>query len=66
MNRAGMDDHGSPLLKMSFETTGAFLNSALLRGEAEDCTSPSARIALGRTVDAGTGAFDLWAPLGGQ
>jgi len=64
MNRAGMDMHGSPLMKMSFETVGTFLNSALLRGETEDCTSPSARIALGRPVDAGTGAFDLWVPLG--
>ena len=66
MNRAGMDMHGSPLMKMSFETVGAFLNSALLRGETEDCTSPSARIALGRPVDAGTGAFDLWVPLSGE
>jgi DNA-directed RNA polymerase I subunit RPA1 len=33
MNRAGIEGHGSPLLKMSFETTGHFLTAALLRGE---------------------------------
>jgi DNA-directed RNA polymerase beta' subunit len=65
MNRAGIDGHGSPFLKMSFETTAAFLTSALLRGEHERMTSPSSRIALGRPVDAGTGSFCLFSTLRG-
>jgi DNA-directed RNA polymerase I subunit RPA1 len=63
MNRAGIEGHSSPLLRMSFETTAAFLTSALLRGEHERMTSASARIVLGRVVDSGTGCFDLWQPL---
>jgi DNA-directed RNA polymerase I subunit RPA1 len=48
---------------MSFETTTQFLVDALLTGAKEDMVSPSARIALGRLVDAGTGSFDVWVPL---
>ena len=48
---------------MSFETTTKFLASALLAGEHEAMTSPSARLVMGRPVDGGTGCFDLWAPL---
>lgn len=65
MNRAGIEGHSSPLLRMSFETTTAFLTQALLKGEADRMTSASARIALGRVVESGTGAFDLWQPLAG-
>jgi len=62
MNRAGMDAHGSPYMKMSFETTMQFMLKALLNGEHERMVSPSARIVMGRVVDSGTGAFDLWSP----
>ena len=65
MNRAGIEAHGSPLLKMSFETTMHFLTAALLRGEEDNGNSPSARIALGRTVDIGSGVFDCWSDLRG-
>lgn len=60
MNRMGIEAHGSPYLKMSFETTTKFLTDALLSGEHERMVSPSARIVMGRIVDAGTGSFDLW------
>ena len=63
MNRAGIEGHSSPLLRMSFETTTQFLTQALLKGESERMTSASARIALGRVVESGTGAFDLWQPM---
>lgn len=42
------------------ETTQHFLTAALLRGEEDNARTPSARIALGRTVDIGSGVFDLW------
>lgn len=65
MNRAGINAHGSPYLKMSFETCASFLVDALLSNEHERMVSPSARLVVGRVVDSGTGAFDLWAPLNG-
>ena len=65
MNRAGIMGQSSPYLRMSFETTTKFLTQALLRGEKENMTSPSARLVMGRVVDSGTGAFDLWQPIGG-
>ena len=64
MNRAGIEAAASPYLRMSFETTTRFLTDALLGGEREAMVSPSARIVMGRVVDAGTGSFDLWSPLG--
>lgn len=63
MNRAGIEAHGSPYLKMTFETTTKFLTDAILAGEHERMVSPSARIVMGRIVDSGTGAFDLWLPM---
>jgi DNA-directed RNA polymerase beta' subunit len=60
MNRAGINAHGSPYLKMSFETCASFLVDALLSNEHERMVSPSARLVVGRVVDSGTGAFDLW------
>jgi DNA-directed RNA polymerase I subunit RPA1 len=63
MNRAGIQTHSSPYLRMSFETTTKFLSQALLHGEHEAMTTPSARLVMGRVVDSGTGAFDLWQPV---
>jgi DNA-directed RNA polymerase beta' subunit len=60
MNRAGIEAHGSPYLRMSFETTTRFLTDALLANEHERMVSPSSRIVMGRVVDAGTGSFDLY------
>src|SRR5256885_846918 len=78
---SGITSHGSPYLKMSFETTTRFLTSAVLANEADSMVSAvsttethlfsptclnylqSARIVMGRVVDSGTGAFDLWQPL---
>ena len=58
-SRAGLDAAPAPLLKMSFETATVFLTDAALHGSTDTLGSPSARIALGRLVAAGTGAFGL-------
>jgi len=63
MNRLGINAHSSPFLRMSFETTTKFLTQALVGGEHEAMTSPSARLVMGRVVDGGTGCFDLWTPV---
>lgn len=58
-NRVGMRDATSPFMKMSFETTVNFLRDAVLEGEREDLSSPSARIVTGRLGRMGTGSFDV-------
>ena len=63
LNRAGIHSSGSPYLKMSFETCAAFLVDSLMTGARDNMRSPSSRLVMGRVVDQGTGAFDLWAPL---
>ena len=59
LNRLGIAHNQSPLQKASFETSMAFLKSALVAGAKEDVASPSARIITGRLVGSGTGAFDV-------
>ena len=59
LNRFGIASNTSPLQKASFETSMAFLKSALVSGAKDDMLSPSARIVTGRLVASGTGAFDL-------
>ena len=63
LNRAGIETHTSPLLKMSFETTMHFLSEATLHGEADSITSPSSSIILGKPPKTGTGSFELHAQL---
>lgn len=63
LNRSGVDDNGSPWLKMSYETSTKFLVDAILAGEVDAQVSPSARIILGQVVRSGTGAFDLMQPI---
>jgi len=63
LNRAGIEGVGSPLLKMSFETTMHFLTQATLHGETDTLNSPSASIILGKPPRCGTGAFELHAHL---
>ena len=59
LNRLGIINNQSPLQKASFETSMAFLKSALIAGAKDDMLSPSARIVTGRLVGSGTGCFDL-------
>jgi DNA-directed RNA polymerase I subunit RPA1 len=58
-NRNGLKSSVSPFLKMSFETTIAFLRDAVMDGDWDDLKSPSSRIVIGRTGNVGTGAFDV-------
>ncbi|UMM19287.1 hypothetical protein L5515_014957 [Caenorhabditis briggsae] len=58
-NRGAMSSSSSPLQKMTFETTMAFLREALLQGEEDNVNSPSARIVMGALPRGGTGSFDL-------
>lgn len=59
MNRIGMEDSGSALLQMSFETTAHFLKKAALTNTVDFMESPSANIVVGRPIRHGTGAFTL-------
>ncbi|CAB9506211.1 DNA-directed RNA polymerase subunit beta' (Fragment) [Seminavis robusta] len=59
MNRIGMEQTGSTLLQMSFETTAHFLTQAACIGRKDNLDSPSANIVLGRPIKHGTGAFDV-------
>ncbi|KAM9917355.1 hypothetical protein OXX59_009394, partial [Metschnikowia pulcherrima] len=62
-NRQGIDSATSAFKKMSYETTCNFLTKAVLDGDREDLTSPSARIVLGKLNGVGTGAFDVMAKM---
>ncbi|KAK1069959.1 60S acidic ribosomal protein P1, partial [Friedmanniomyces endolithicus] len=46
-SRMGYRGNPSPFMKMSFETTVGFLRDAVLEGEWDDLTNPSARIVTG-------------------
>lgn len=58
-NRKGISTNPSPLLKASYETTGAFLSDATLYGDFDDLSTPSGNIVLGRPNCTGTGVFDV-------
>ena len=62
-SRTGLRGKTSPLAKMSFETTVAFLKDAVLDGDWDDLKGPSARIVMGKVVGCGTGAFDVLMPV---
>jgi hypothetical protein len=62
-NRMGYRGNTSPFMKMSFETTLAFLRDAVQEGDVDDLTNPSARIVAGRVGRMGTGGFDVLMPL---
>ncbi|VDK55122.1 unnamed protein product [Anisakis simplex] len=61
-SRAAISSSASPLQKMTFETTVAFLKDAIVNGEDDYLSSPSARIVSGELLRGGTGAFDLLMP----
>lgn len=63
-NRSGLKEAGSPLLKMSFESTVGFLRDAVLAGDWDDLKGPSGRIVVGRVGRVGTGSFDVLMPVG--
>lgn len=58
-SRAGIASCASPLLKMSFETSAAFLRDAAASGAVDSLGSAASRIVVGRPVGLGTGAVGL-------
>ncbi|KAI3388319.1 hypothetical protein SNEBB_004677 [Seison nebaliae] len=55
LNRSGMQCCPSAIQRMTYEGTGQFLSSSLLRGESDFMQSPSSRLCTGRSVNVGTG-----------
>ncbi|KAI9710863.1 MAG: hypothetical protein M1812_007315 [Candelaria pacifica] len=66
-NRTGIKSSSvSPFMKMSFETTIAFLKDAALEEDWDDLAGPSARISVGRVGNVGTGCFDVFTQVGNR
>ncbi|TYZ59332.1 hypothetical protein PybrP1_008512 [[Pythium] brassicae (nom. inval.)] len=63
LNRMGMNNKGSALQQITFETSMKFLTQAALAGNSDNLESPSARIILGQPPRVGTGSFSLLQPL---
>ena len=60
-----VQNSGSVLAKMSFETVFGFLKEAVLDSEADALMGPSSKIVVGKRGVIGTGAFEVIAPVGG-
>lgn len=62
-SRMGLESSVSPLQKASFETTTGFVRDAVLEGDFDELSNPSARIVMGKLSGVGTGAFDILMPM---
>jgi len=62
LNRGGISSCPSPFVRVTFETSAAFLTQSALQGEIDNLKSVSARLCLGQLLQSGTGAFDLVVP----
>eukprot|EP01126_Amoeba_proteus_P047643 TRINITY_DN5456_c0_g1_i15.p1 TRINITY_DN5456_c0_g1~~TRINITY_DN5456_c0_g1_i15.p1 ORF type:complete len:314 (+),score=90.52 TRINITY_DN5456_c0_g1_i15:113-943(+) len=58
-NRTGIKSNPSPFLKMSYETTLSFITDAVLFGEYDTVTSPSAQLVYGILPSVGTGVCEI-------
>ncbi|KAG7392674.1 DNA-directed RNA polymerase I subunit RPA1 [Phytophthora pseudosyringae] len=63
LNRMGMNNKGSSLQQITFETSMKFMSQAALGGLVDKLESPSARIVLGQPPRVGTGSFSLLQPI---
>jgi DNA-directed RNA polymerase I subunit RPA1 len=63
MSRHSMKNCSSPMQQMSFETTTQFLTHATLHGDSDQMGSPSACLAAGNVVHAGTGLCEIRIPF---
>lgn len=63
LNRIGMNNKGSAMQQITFETSMKFLTGAALAGISDNLESPSARIILGQPPRVGTGSFSLLQPI---
>ncbi|VDK70924.1 unnamed protein product [Onchocerca ochengi] len=61
-SRGAMSLSTSPLQRMTFETTIAFMRDALINGDHDYLVSPSSRLVIGGLLRGGTGIFDLMLP----
>lgn len=68
LNRTGMENSVSPMQQMSFESSLAFLRSAVVRGKRDLLQNPSSCLMVGKPCRTGTGCFDLLhrMPIGGR
>ncbi|ESP05212.1 hypothetical protein LOTGIDRAFT_152026 [Lottia gigantea] len=62
-NRIGIKNNSSPLLKMTYETTMAFMVDSSIHSNVDRLKTPSSRIIAGQLVSCGTGSFDVLQPL---
>ncbi|KFD69395.1 hypothetical protein M514_12927, partial [Trichuris suis] len=62
-NRTYMYTSTSPLQKMTFETTMAFMKDAILNNSEDILRTPSSGLVVGRLPRIGTGSFDILYPL---
>ncbi|EFO26842.2 hypothetical protein LOAG_01639 [Loa loa] len=58
-SRGAMSLSTSPLQRMTFETTVAFMRDALINGDDDYLMSPSSRLVVGGLLRGGTGIFDV-------
>jgi DNA-directed RNA polymerase I subunit RPA1 len=58
-NRVGMEDSGSPFLKMSFETTMSYMSACCSILDKDDTSAPSSSIILGLVPKVGTGIMQV-------
>ncbi|VIO94432.1 Uncharacterized protein BM_BM6654 [Brugia malayi] len=61
-SRGAMSLSASPLQRMTFETTIAFMRDALINGDDDHLMSPSSRLVIGGLLRGGTGIFDVMLP----
>uniref|UniRef100_A0A1I8EX00 DNA-directed RNA polymerase subunit n=1 Tax=Wuchereria bancrofti TaxID=6293 RepID=A0A1I8EX00_WUCBA len=61
-SRSAMSLSASPLQRMTFETTIAFMRDALINGDDDHLMSPSSRLVVGGLLRGGTGIFDVMLP----
>lgn len=63
LNRMGINNKGSSMQQITFETSMKFLSQAALGGLVDKLESPSARLVLGQPPRVGTGSFSLLHPI---
>lgn len=58
MNRFAINANSSPIQQITFETSTQFLKNATFTGVKDELNSPSARLFVGRPIQAGSGIVD--------
>lgn len=58
MNRFAINANSSPIQQITFETSTQFLKNATFTGVKDELNSPSARLFIGRPIQAGSGILE--------